>query len=66
MHGFEAEVAEPGRRRGRPITQRTLQTTPVAPQPLYTRSGRQVKPTQRYISVLEGSGVADQTRSPYT
>ena len=56
-----AEVAEPRRRRGRPVKQQTNQTIPVPSQPLYTRSGRQVKPTQRYISVLEGSGVADPT-----
>ena len=49
------------RRRGRPVIQQTNQTIPVPSQPLYTRSGRQVKPTQRYISVLEGSGVADPT-----
>ena len=54
-----AEVAEPRRRRGRPIKHQPPQTTPDPPQPLYTRSGRRVKPAQQYISVLEGSGVAD-------
>ena len=53
-----AEVAEPRRNRGRPNKYQQPQTIPDSPQPLYTRSGRQVKPPQR---VLEGSGVADQT-----
>ena len=54
-----AEVAEPRRHRGRPKKYQQSQTISGPPQPLYTRSGRQVKPPLQYISVLEGSGVAD-------
>ena len=61
------KVAEHKRRRGRPIKHQPPQKTLDPPQPSrYTRSGRRVKPTQRYISVLEGSGVADQTCPCYT
>ena len=57
-----SEDAQPRRRHGRPT--KLPQPSPshtTKEQPQRTRSGRPVKPPQRYISVLEGSGVADQT-----
>ena len=51
------EVAVP-RRRGRPSKQLQLPSTHTSLQPQHTRSGRQVKIPQRYISVLEEGGVA--------
>ena len=57
-----SEDAQPRRRRGRPI--KLPQPSPshtTKEQPQRTRSGCPVKPLQRYISVLEGNGVADQT-----
>ena len=60
-----AAKAEPRRRRGRPKNHQQSQTTLASPQTRYTSSGRQVKPPQQYISVLEGSSVADQTHSRY-
>ena len=62
--GLPAEVAQP-RRRGRPSKQQHPPTISDPLKPQYTHSGRQVKPTQRYVSVLEGSGVADQTHNCY-
>jgi hypothetical protein len=56
--------AEPRRRRGRPNKHPryiTKEQPLVIPQPHCTRSGRPIKPPQRYISVLEGSGVADMS-----
>ena len=37
------------------------QTPPPPKQPTITRSGRQVKPNKRYISVLRKSSVAEST-----
>ena len=61
-----SEDAQPRRCCGRPA--KLLQPSPshtIQEQPQRTHSGRPVEPSQRYISVLEGSGVANQFCSEY-